>query len=370
MSFNSFRKAWSSLFFKTFFIINTLAIVIMAAVGNVDKVNPIAHPVLSTLHLCFPIILGFNLFFLVFWVFVRIRTIWLPVLGLLLCYVPIRKYAPFNPYKLQPQTGIKVLSYNVYLFASWEFAKDERNPIVDYILKSKSDLVCLQEAPVRALNKADLSALKAQYAYVDIIDNLQPGSKNMIFLSRFPILQREEIKYQSEGNMSMAYLVDINGVQTLVVNNHFESFHLNSEDKSDYKKILNGDLQMGDSKKETMRLLHKLGDATARRAPQAEKVAAYVRTYTDRRIPVILCGDFNDTSLSYVHRTIGKTLNDCFIASGNGLGISYHQSGMFFRIDHIFCSSDFVSKITEVDSSIDKSDHYPIFTWLKYQPKP
>ena len=63
-------------------------------------------------------------------------------------------------------------------------------------------------------------------------------------------------------------------------------------------------------------------------------------------------------------------MTDCYIASGNGPGISYHKNGMYFRIDHIFCSDDFEPFEAKVDDKIDNSDHYPIYTWLKYRPKP
>ena len=109
---------------------------------------------------------------------------------------------------------------------------------------------------------------------------------------------------------------------------------------------------------------------SVRRAPQAEAVARYVRKYLDRKVPVILCGDFNDSPLSYTHRTIARELTDCYVASGNGPGISYHKSGMYFRIDHIFCSDDFEPYGAKVDNSVTASDHYPICCWLKYRPKP
>ena len=165
-------------------------------------------------------------------------------------------------------------------------------------------------------------------------------------------------------------MVDIKGTKTLVVNNHFESNGLSNDDKAGFKSLVKGHMRTNKAKSESVHLLRKLGKVSMRRAPQADMVARYVKQYLDKKVPVILCGDFNDNPLSYTHRVIDKELIDCFVASGNGPGISYHRSGMYFRIDHIFCSDDFEPYDAHVDNSVTTSDHYPIYCWLKYRPKP
>jgi AP endonuclease domain protein len=170
--------------------------------------------------------------------------------------------------------------------------------------------------------------------------------------------------------MSVAYMLDIKGVKTLLVNNHFESFGLTNDDKEGFKTLVKGSMKTNDMKSESSHLLHKLGTVAERRAPEVEMVAKYVKKYLDKKVPVILCGDFNDNPLSYAHRTIANILTDCYVSSGNGPGISYHKSGMYFRIDHIFCSDDFEPYGAKVDNSVTNSDHYPVYCWLKYRPKP
>ena len=108
----------------------------------------------------------------------------------------------------------------------------------------------------------------------------------------------------------------------------------------------------------------------ARRAPQADAVATFVKKHLDKNIPVILCGDFNDNPISYSYYTISKVLNDSYKSSGNGIGWTYNENRMYFRIDHIFASNEFEPYGAKVDKSIKNSDHYPIYCWLKYYPKP
>lgn len=251
------------------------------------------------------------------------------------------------------------------------FGKGKSNPIVDYIINSKADIVCLQESDAREAGEELIEKrLKDAYPHHDFVKITDSGGQHMMLLTKFPIIRKERIEYKSAGNISYAYIIDYKGTEVLVVNNHFESNHLSEEDKQSYKNIVKSPLETKDTERASFRLLTKLGEAAAIRSPQVEKVAAYVKTYMDRHVPVILCGDFNDSPISFAHHTLEKQLTDCYIASGNGPGISYHKNGMYFRIDHIFCSDDFEPFEAKVDDKIDNSDHYPIYTWLKYRPKP
>ena len=67
-------------------------------------------------------------------------------------------------------------------------------------------------------------------------------------------------------------------------------------------------------------LIRKLAEASAIRATQADSVA---KTIAESKYPTtIVCGDFNDGSISYTHRILTQKLDDAFTQSGKGLGIS------------------------------------------------
>lgn len=364
-------KTLKKFVFRALIVGNLLIVLLMILVGNVDKLHPADYPLLANLGLGFPVILFANLVFLVVWAFARWRMIWLPVLGFLICYGPIRTYMPFNIPEEKPHGAIKVMSFNVYMFDPWDVKKGETNPIVDYVVNSKADIVCLQEATVDASGSDHiLDTLKKHYPYYKLMVKKKPAADHILLLSRYPILWQDSIPYKSNSNMSVAYMLDIKGTKTLLVNNHFESFGLTNDDKEGFKTLVKGSMKTNDMKSESSHLLHKLGTVAERRAPEVEMVAKYVKKYLGKKVPVILCGDFNDNPLSYAHRTIANILTDCYVSSGNGPGISYHKSGMYFRIDHIFCSDDFEPYGAKVDNSVTNSDHYPVYCWLKYRPKP
>ena len=97
------------------------------------------------------------------------------------------------------------------------------------------------------------------------------------------------------------------------------------------------------------------------RARQARTVAAHIRRCP---YPVIVCGDFNDTPLSYTYHVLGKQLQDAFAEAGFGLSNTYNGLLPSFRIDYILYSSHFKAVSYSCDR-IDLSDHFPVSAVLK-----
>ena len=84
--------------------------------------------------------------------------------------------------------------------------------------------------------------------------------------------------------------------------------------------------------------------------------------------PVVVCGDFNDTPLSYTYKKIKKELKDAFIEKGRGLGHTYIGEFPSFRIDYILHSDDLETVGYQRDM-VTYSDHYPIKAQLNYKRK-
>ena len=75
--------------------------------------------------------------------------------------------------------------------------------------------------------------------------------------------------------------------------------------------------------------------------------------------PVIVCGDFNDTPVSYTYHQLSKNLNDAFVESGKGINYTYSGILPVFRIDYILYDDFFKSHDYNVNK-IKISDHYPV----------
>lgn len=324
-------------------------------------IKPQSFPGISYFGLAFPVFLFLTVAFLLFWLIVSVlhirRTGWkcagISLVGMICCAGSIRTYFPVNLSEEVPEGSLKVLSYNVFNKLKETGVPAEDNPVINYLLLSGADIICLQEANISAGSVED-----------KLIETVYPhrlygtGGGQMALLSKLPILADGRIDYISRGSPSSRwYELLYDGDTILVINNHLESYQLNEADKAEYKEIIRQP-EEANVRQNVDSLTSKLETANAIRGAQVDSVAAFIESHLHR--PLIVCGDFNDCSISYTHRRLTRHLNDAYTRSGNGPGISYHRSGMYFRIDNILCSPSFRSYGAVVDRHIKQSDHYPI----------
>lgn len=331
---------------------------LMMLIGLTDRVSPVSHPTIACAGLTFPAFLLANLAFLVFFLFVKWRYAIVSVLGFLVCYPSVRVYCPLNVGTDLPDGSLKVLSYNVGSFDTVKNMEGGIDNIMLYLCEANADIVCLQEARIDDKIKA---LTEDTYTYMDSACN-DNKTNTLVLLSKYPIVGKERIKYESKGNLSAAFRVKVGEDTVTVINNHFETSGLSPEDRTGFLNMVKGNTETDEMKKESRTLLSKLGKSAQKRAPQVEAVAEYVKKCHGR---VILCGDFNDNPISYTRHTLANVLTDCYVATANGPGFSYHHNAMRVRIDNIMCSADYEPYGCKVDNGVEYSDHYPIFCWLK-----
>ena len=347
---------------------NVATIIIMVLVGFSDVVSPEKLGLFANVGLTFPAFLIINFCFLLFWLLFRSKYAAIPVVGFLIAFVPVRKYMPLNINGEAPKDCIKVLSYNTWNLGAQTEDAAGTNICLAYLQEQDADIVCLQEAMPNDRNKQQIdSMLTPTYPYQCVTEHPNGGNAVML-LSKFPILSKELIPYESKGNLSVAYRLKIKDKVVLLINNHLETTGLSLEERRQFKNLVVGKLEADTAEQTSKLLIVKLAESTKKRAPEAEAVADYLKRHKD--MSIIVCGDFNDGPISYAHRTIADGLTDCYVASGNGQGISYHHGGFFVRIDNIMCSKDWKPYECWVDDKIAVSDHYPIICKLKMRPKP
>lgn len=338
---------------------NIATVIIMLLVGLSDRINPADHPTLSVVGLTLPLFIIGNIAFLVFWLIFYKRGALIPMLGFIICYVPIRIYSPLNISGSVPEGAIKVLSYNVNNYNIPDMKPGGSNPIFRYIHDSGAEFVCIQEGN---MSEPLVAATRDVYPYRDSVMKT-PSGTSLVLLSKHPIIKTEKIDYPSETNASAAFTVVMDNDTVIVINNHFESTGLSIEEREEFKNIVKGNAGNDTIKEESRKLIAKLSESNKKRAPQADAVAKYVRDNAGKSI--ILCGDFNDNPVSYTRHILAKELTDCYVSTANGPGISYHHNAIFVRIDNVMCSSQWQPHNFKVDRSIGVSDHYPIYGWLK-----
>ncbi|HNW54622.1 MAG TPA: endonuclease/exonuclease/phosphatase family protein, partial [Bacteroidales bacterium] len=142
-----------------------------------------------------------------------------------------------------------------------------------------------------------------------------------------------------------------------VLNLHLESIKFGKEDYNFVSEITTTPSNNDKLKKGSWSILSKMKFAYIKRASQIEKVAGYIKTSP---YPVIFCGDFNDTPVSYSYRQINNELDDAFVNAGQGLGQTHTNMIPLLRIDYIFHSKS-MKCIDYKTIEKDYSDHFPVY---------
>ena len=326
-------------------------------------IPPTEHAVYACLGLAFPIFLVAVLCFIVIWLLFRPRWILLPLLFIAIGWQSTTTYYAIGGQQEPEGETIKLLTFNTQMKAfSLGIDRPDENAMLRYLKESDADILCLQEfiAPTERARKAVDKYLAEKYPYRH---HAPLGAGNGLgCYSRYPILSAKRIDYKSRVmNGSWMYRILVRKDTLLLVNNHLETNGMDEQDKEIYNNMLEGEKK--GVKTHSKHLLDKLVQASYVRAAQADAVAEAIRQQGARY--TVACGDFNDSPISYAHRVIGKGLNDAFAEAGWGLGITYHQSRMYFRIDHILASPAIRVVQCEVDRSISVSDHYPVWCILE-----
>jgi hypothetical protein len=326
-------------------------------------IPPVRWIIPAFLGLFFPALLvaqiGVTIFWLLAWDKRRlllVAAVWLISLPQLLVYFPISRAEKSLGTE---EESLRILSYNVCAFGFKPHTKTSPNATLQYIKSSGADIVCIQEAMLNqnpwagVVSKTLRSYLDQDYPYINVI-RVNRGGSTLALLSKYPIKEAKEIPLPSWVNGAVAYKVDIRGKETLIINVHLESFRLRRVDGEDYLRLA----KEGDAIRLKDALRAKLSPTFRSHNIQANIIHDLIRRYGSGR--VIVCGDFNDTPLSYARYKIGEGLEDAFVSKGNGLGITFHTSPFFVRIDHILFGPAFRALRCEVDKTASESDHYPI----------
>lgn len=317
--------------------------------------DPSRYPLLSVATLAFPIFLLINVAFIVFWLVFKARYALVSLLGIAVVGGFVMDYCPLRRVKSAPDNALLLVSYNTANAYTGENAQQ----LFDYLKRVNADIVCLQECSEVTFDTPSGRAL------LDTLHYRRAAKNGRVVLSRLPILSDTLIVNYGEtltGNGTLVCLLQCQDDTLMVINNHLESNGLTPDEKSEYKNMLR-DPNSNKVKKGSRQLVAKLARAAKSRGAQVDTLCQFVDSHSE--YGTIVCGDFNDTPVSYTHRVLSDRLVSSFRESGSGIGLSYNQIGFFVRIDHIFHSADWESYSTHIDTEIDLSDHYPMLTYLR-----
>ena len=353
---------------KILFQLNLLVALALLLAYGANFISPARIWPIAFFGLSYPILFLANLFFLIFWLWRVNKKFILSLVIIVVGLSNVGRYIQLPSGNKATETDLKVLTYNVRVFDEYDWASEDvdRDSIARYINSLDADLVCLQEFYVdtRTYKKSEThtkNLFKTVTPHSHIKYSLRRTNTKRKFgvatLSKYPIIRKGSINFENSFNTCIFSDVLYNSDTIRVYNIHLQSISL----KKNYTLV--DSLAYINSKRigEMKDISKRLKTAYIRRAEQVEVVKEHVG---QSPYPVIICGDFNDTPVSYTyHQLLGDRI-DAFREAGSGLSRTYSGDLPSFRIDYIFHDSFF--EATDYSIANEKlSDHYPVMSSLQ-----
>ncbi len=340
-------------------IFNLLAVAALLLATLGQYVRPSALSLSSMLGIGFVWLVVINCIFFILWLFTQ-RKLWclLPLGAILLSWSGIHRTMRFQKSFSPAGKEISVLSYNTHCLGFQSNKPIESNEVLRYIRKQRADIVCLQEfvAHKDGNRWQDVKQyLGYPYSYIDFKVYEGRRQYGLAVFSKYPLINKQTIRYQSKTNISNHCDVIIDGDTIRLFNNHLQSNMLTPKDMSlpaAEREELAEKIQ-----EKAEEVGKKIYTNTRLRAAQAQFVRDEIAASP---YPVLVCGDFNDVPVSYTYRTIADGLHDAFLESTTWqLGHTFYKGLVGIRIDYILYSPVFSVRNFQVDKT-SLSDHYPI----------
>ncbi len=347
-----------SILFKTGIFLNWLFAVLLLVSDLSVFISPDRIPYPALLGLLFPFLVIINFMFLIFRIFYKKPHFFISLLALILSFYRVSDFYSFKNKEVisTPVNPLKVMSYNVRMFDLYNWTGNHSGDSILKIIKNENaDVICLQEFYSSGRYNYQDKIIKFQHTkdYVISSKNKTGYSGNAIF-SKYPVISSGFVDV-GESKQKCIYTDIVKKRDTVrIYSIHLASIHLDNNDYDFIDKINEN------SKDENIDGVKGIGskllEAYKIRARETEVLVSHIESSP---YPVIICGDFNDTPVSYTYRNIKGNLKDAFLESSIGIGHTYAKGLPLFRIDFILYDKKMTSKSYKRIRK-DFSDHYPI----------
>ncbi len=384
---NLMRKAYHSI--MALLTIMLCGIVVLSAYSDVINPQRLIYP--SFLGIGFGVLLVLALAWaILLLVLTRWRCLMVMGVTLLVIIVPLWRYCPLHPFGPSPVTSVKgldgrdrtitvdsirLLTFNTCAMGQTHLSKiKEPIPVMDFVQTSGADIVCLQEYAF-SLSKGGHTqeqlrgTLKREYPYYDFTPNDRRTAMGIALFSKYPIRKAIRVDKRKKGYFScMYYQLEVKGRMVGLINMHLHTNSIQPKDRVLYDEMIDhfepdsiGRIRSG--------MLRSLGKAFRQRADESAAIAQFLRDNHPEGMPLIVCGDMNDTPISHCYHTLSRDLSDAWQEAGTGYGITYHEHHFWFRIDHILHSPQLRTLDIDIRKDIPYSDHYPVQALFQLLPE-
>lgn len=328
---------------KLIFIINNLMAFALILSYLLPLFSPEKFAQLAILSLLGPILIIINIGFVIFWMIKFKIQFLLSFMVLLIGFKFLNSFYKFPTKPIETEEKeISILSYNVKMFNLYQWINDKNTNanIVSFIKNEDADILCIQE-----YHAAEQKNIHYKYAYIKT--NEDRSKIGQAIFSKYRIINSGSLNFKNSGNNAIFADIVIKKDTIRVYNIHLESLKINP-----FKEYF--------GEQDTERLRLRFEKAFKKQVAQTQLILDHQKTTT---LKTIICGDFNNTSFSWVYRQLKMGKNDAFEEFGSGFGQTFDYP-FPLRIDFILV--DEALEITQFETfKIEYSDHFPIKAFIK-----
>ena len=330
-------------------VVSLCVVVLFVATLFVPVLDPREWGEVSTLGLIAPFVYSAQAFITLYWIVrwrvgVAIFMVLVSLFGLfqLPLFYKVETRRIYSEPNLRPRydsRALKIMTYNVR-----SFIDDEGGRCIDSLVAMlkvvNPDILCLQEMGFNDMADSMLAPLNPMPKSLSRT-NLSPA-----IYSRYPIIRAGRVDSLKNFVWADVVVKQSGREDTLrVFSTHLHSTAIRRDD-SDY--IEHHEYLEDDSLQQMRSMVSRLTENNRLRASQVDTLAQMVAASP---YPTIVCGDFNDTPISYTYRTIARKMQDAFTEAGRGYSHTYRGFHDMLRIDYVLCSDEFEPLSYEVIDS-------------------
>lgn len=324
-------------------------------------VDPVKFPWMAYFGLAFWVIFIYNILIFTLLILMWSRMAWVSIVALIISIPGV--YKSFSVGSAQEGGELRVMSYNVQNFSDYYESGRSReevaNRVANFVLENNPDVLCLQEFTIYNPN---LGRKKCIAQYSELLKmpfyyyhTKQHFGGNVIF-SKYPLSALDDNDAMGgEKEYGPVAKVDAGKKGVFyVVCCHLTSFQLTNDEITVFSDSGNSKEEV---KTKSKSILVKLRDAYEKRSQEVSKMLEDIPN--DGRA-IVLCGDFNDTPLSYTYHQIKRAgFTDGFVKAGRGVGRTYAGKLPMLRIDYVW-GNDQIQPTAFKRLKFKGSDHFPV----------
>lgn len=328
--------AWLNSLFALFLLISYLAFYIPPSPGWF----------FGLLGLAYPVLLIVNAAFVLVWAALKKKYILISLITILVGWSHIGNHVGLGLQARKVDDGIKIMSYNI----KGPHKSKLLNKLTVYINEQEPKIVCLQEFFLKDHQMKDFLAdlnIKGHDPELSL-----PHNHGLLTYTSLPVIRSGGVK-RDDDYFAIYHDIRKNGDTMRVYNIQLASIRLQQE-----KRLFdqNRTWESTKSRRRILSMFKKFNRAYNQRTAEVKILKEHVDGCSH---PVILCGDFNDTPLSYTYRKLSQNMKDPFRGRGSGFGNTHNENLPPIRIDYILHDETFDTEYYSIDNP-KLSDHFPV----------